>query len=588
MTDPALPSLQQAAIQARRFRRRLIGIACAACVLILGLALTVAFNARSYQHHSYWTRHSYQVERQILRVNNALRRSEASLRGYLLTGDADRLEEYFTQKPLINSESATLVRLTADNPAQQGRANTLRHSMLERSQQLQQVLRSYQREGANASLALLKQHMDEAASHPIANQTTAIRDAEQILLHQREQQRVHSAKLTTGLTLACLMAMFAMLVIAFVMVQREQRNRLRADRERAKAYADLAQSLNDSRGMAQQMKLMHMLAETLQSCRNMHEALRVISASLPGMLPGITGTVSLINSSRNMVEKAAEWGAPLFEIETVFAPDDCLALRRGHAYPASGMQVNFHCEHLHPDSSAELDCCWLCIPLLAQGETLGVMHIQTSGKELPSATRHLAITIGEQLGLLLGNLKLQETLRIQSIRDPLTGLFNRRYLEVSLTRELLRSARQGRNLAVLMLDMDHFKRFNDTHGHDAGDQLLQQFAAVMKQTIRSEDIACRYGGEEFTVILPETDQATAMHRAEQIRKAVIGMQVRHHGELLGSLTVSIGMALQAPHGNDPDRLLQAADRALYRAKHAGRNRVELADPPGKAVHEDMD
>lgn len=177
----------------------------------------------------------------------------------------------------------------------------------------------------------------------------------------------------------------------------------------------------------------------------------------------------------------------------------------------------------------------------------------------------------------MANLRLQETLRTQSVRDPLTGLFNRRYLEVSLERELLRASRRALPLAALMLDIDHFKRFNDSYGHDAGDALLAQFADVLKRTVRSEDIACRYGGEEFTVVLLEADALAAAQRAEAIRAAVAEMSVVHQQQQLPHVTVSVGVALFPRDARGPEDLLRRADAALYAAKRAGRDRVASAE-----------
>jgi diguanylate cyclase (GGDEF)-like protein len=181
----------------------------------------------------------------------------------------------------------------------------------------------------------------------------------------------------------------------------------------------------------------------------------------------------------------------------------------------------------------------------------------------------------EQLSLALSNLRLQDSLRTQSIRDPLTGLYNRRYLEESLTRELARCDRVNKPLSVLMIDLDHFKRFNDTHGHDGGDALLTHAGRVFQAHCRAEDIACRYGGEEFTLILPEVDAERARQRAEEIRLAVEKLDVQHRRERLSSVTTSIGVGTFPDNARAMDELLRRADAALYKAKQQGRNRVVL-------------
>jgi diguanylate cyclase (GGDEF)-like protein len=185
----------------------------------------------------------------------------------------------------------------------------------------------------------------------------------------------------------------------------------------------------------------------------------------------------------------------------------------------------------------------------------------------------LALTVAEHLALSLGNLKLQEALRHQAIRDPLTGLFNRRFMLETLERELYRMQRKESPLGVIMVDIDHFKRFNDTFGHAAGDAVLSALGRVLLAHVRKEDVACRYGGEEFTLILPETSQETACDRAEKLRQLVHGLHLEHHGQSLGAITISLGVAVYPQHGEDPEALLRAADVALYEAKHAGRDRV---------------
>ena len=229
----------------------------------------------------------------------------------------------------------------------------------------------------------------------------------------------------------------------------------------------------------------------------------------------------------------------------------------------------------------------LCAPILGNGELLGMLHIQLGPEEahLPrpvrlqrlEAQRAWALAVTEQIALALVNLRLRENLGAQAVRDSLTGLYNRRYLEQALEREILRAARNGRTVGVLMLDLDHFKAFNDTHGHEAGDSLLRVLGDYLVTHVRAEDIACRYGGEEFVVILPEASLAMSQSRAEQLWKGVQGLHVNFHGELLHGVTASIGVAAFPAHGKSTAALLRAADAAMYAAKRLGRDRVALAE-----------
>jgi diguanylate cyclase (GGDEF)-like protein len=184
--------------------------------------------------------------------------------------------------------------------------------------------------------------------------------------------------------------------------------------------------------------------------------------------------------------------------------------------------------------------------------------------------------VADRIGLALANIRLHETLQGLSTHDPLTELYNRRYMEESLERELLRSQRSGAPVGVIMLDIDHFKAFNDRFGHKAGDGLLRSLGRLLRQSIRASDIACRYGGEEFLVILPDSTAETALQRAERLRSEVRDLNVRHGAEVQEAVTASFGVAVFPQDGPSVEAIIRAADMALYRAKQEGRDRVIAA------------
>jgi diguanylate cyclase (GGDEF)-like protein len=224
--------------------------------------------------------------------------------------------------------------------------------------------------------------------------------------------------------------------------------------------------------------------------------------------------------------------------------------------------------------------------MVAQGETLGVLYLdsgrieegkaQAPSPTLSEAQERVIKTLAEHLALAVASLNLRAKLRLQSIRDPLTDLFNRRYMEESLDRELRRSARKKLPLSVMMIDIDHFKSFNDSFGHEAGDELLKELARLFRAQLRAEDIACRYGGEEFAMILPEASLEIACERAEQLRLTASSSDFQYRGSKLGSVTISVGVTCYPGHGTTQEALLRSADQALYRAKEQGRNRVVIA------------
>src|SRR6185295_13782874 len=241
------------------------------------------------------------------------------------------------------------------------------------------------------------------------------------------------------------------------------------------------------------------------------------------------------------------------------------------------------CQHLiAPPQGA-----YLCAPLMGQGEVQGMLHVQyaatpagdseTARKRQLESQQAWALTVSEHIALALANLKLRDTLRAQAVHDSLTGLYNRRYLERALEREVLRAARNKRTVGVIMLDLDHFKQFNDSHGHEAGDALLRALGDYLVTHVRAEDIACRYGGEEFVVILPEASPEMSRVRAQELWKGVQGLHVNLHGELLRGVTASLGVAAFPAQGTTVAELLRAADAAMYAAKRQGRDRVEFAE-----------
>ena len=186
-----------------------------------------------------------------------------------------------------------------------------------------------------------------------------------------------------------------------------------------------------------------------------------------------------------------------------------------------------------------------------------------------------SVVLAKQVALALGNLKLRESLLNQSICDPLTGLFNRRHMEESLEREFSRAHRNKTSVAFIMMDLDHFKQFNDNFGHQAGDTLLRAFADLLKRSTRGQDIASRYGGEEFALVLTDSNPAGALKRAEILREEVKKLSVEYAGQVLGSISISVGVAIYPDHGATMSDVMRAADQALYRAKREGRDRAVL-------------
>ncbi len=358
-------------------------------------------------------------------------------------------------------------------------------------------------------------------------------------------------------------------------LESENAQRKMIEKELQHAHDELQRSVLELERHNQEMRLVGEMVELIESCRSMDEAYEIIRRRLPLLLHNTSGALYMMTPSRNFLESVGRWGEPAYDFEKTLEPGDCWGLRRNKPHGMESETRDLICQHVAqaggPSGAS------LCLPMLAHGEIMGLLHLRYgSGANGKSIIADSATAVTEQLSLILANLRLRETLKNQSIRDPQTGLFNRRYMEDSLDRELSRAERSGKPLVVAMLDLDHFKTLNDRFGHSAGDAVLREWSDLLKSKFRGSDIVCRYGGEEFVIILPEITLDNAQQRLEQLRIELQRMAVRQDGQSITSVTVSIGMALYPVHGRTNQGLLQAADQALYRAKELGRNCVVIA------------
>ncbi len=337
---------------------------------------------------------------------------------------------------------------------------------------------------------------------------------------------------------------------------------------------ELQLSLERLRQQTREMALLHEMSELLQAASTIEEYNKIISHAMQQLFGARAGALYSLRSSRDLVEANITWGRFTQE-ETVFRPDDCWALKLSKLHFVARREDDVGCSHVMSDDVLS----YVCVPLNSHGESLGFIHLRgmtEAARNFLESKLPLIHTVAEYLGLALGNFRLQQTLRHQSVRDGLTGLFNRRYLEESISREVARVAREGAQLGIIMFDLDHFKRVNDTYGHDMGDAVLSQLGKLVLENVRDEDIPCRYGGEEFTIILPGADLQTSRERAEELRRIISSMTVQWSGQIISNLSVSLGVACYPIHGTTWQQALKAADKALYTAKHAGRKQVIVA------------
>ena len=363
----------------------------------------------------------------------------------------------------------------------------------------------------------------------------------------------------------------------------EQLRASQAQRQHAESLDRLVKELEFR---TKQITELNEMGALLQCSGTVQDACLVVADCVQKLFPeSPSGALYLFRSSRDLVEAVVRWGKKGAFAPT-FPPDACWSLRRGHPHWSSN---GIACQHVTQSTALER----VCVPMVAQGNTIGVLHLEFEGASRPASSvgmddfresnQQLAISVASQIALSLASLQLRETLREQSIRDPLTRLFNRRFLEESLERELELAKRKKQSIAIIFLDLDHFKKFNDTFGHDAGDMVLQSLADLLCTFFRATDICCRFGGEEFAIILPESSAQEAADRANALRYKVKSLRLQYKHENLGPLSLSAGVASFPENASASDELLKIADQCLYKSKAGGRDVVTVASPKNAMV-----
>lgn len=554
--------------------RYLVGFGVAALILILiGAAIMLA--TQQFRRDNREVSHSYDVISQTQGLSAGALQGIASQRSYLLTGIDGYLQVFTKTRAGVLQDLTQLSALVRDDPAQADRVEQLGVLINKRLDLADQGVRIYQQQGLeaareftanNGGLSLMQQ------VHELTNQAVT---EQRVLLARRSEATEQSAWVLLGLGALGLPISLTILAWIYLLLTREVRERSSAELDTAELNEHLADTVQRLERAGSDLREISHYAGMLQGCRNVSEALNATRRTLMTLMPNCAGTIYLLHESQDHAEAQATWGDHITGNKPLLLPDECWALRRHKLHAVDNVQLGTVCGHTTPPADGSI-ATTACLPLGAQNQSMGFLALSREGSG-PIKRLDIAVAAAEQLSLALGNLKLQETLRQQSIRDALTGLYNRRYLEESLPRELARCERRNQPLALLMLDMDHFKVFNDTHGHEGGDTVLATFGRLLQNHCRHEDIPCRYGGEEFMLILPEADLDVARARAEEIRAAVEAMTVDHLHRTIGGVTVSIGVAMFPAHTYDGARLKQMADAALYRAKREGRNRVEVAE-----------
>lgn len=315
------------------------------------------------------------------------------------------------------------------------------------------------------------------------------------------------------------------------------------------------------------------MTEALQSAESYEDTATVLKSTSLELLPDLGGALYVFNNSRDRLDLAGSWNLPIdYTPADHFAPSNCWALKRGKIQINRAQSTKLRCTH-HLSRGASLE-----VPMIARGAVYGLIIIMAEDDpevlvKFAKATRNV-LAMADAMSLALSNIALREKLRTQSLRDPLTGLFNRRYMEDALERYVSLAERTGGSTSVLMMDLDNFKSLNDEHGHAKGDAVLRDVAAQVVGGLRPSDVVCRYGGEEIIAILPDCSLEHAALKAEALR-----LRIECLSEIHGtSISASIGVSSIPETSTTVADLVALADKALYAAKRSGKNRVVNAQP----------
>lgn len=343
---------------------------------------------------------------------------------------------------------------------------------------------------------------------------------------------------------------------------------------------------NDEMRQAEELRqserqLLALTSEWLYSAKSFDELLMVVQRAMHTLIPEADGALYIYGTSRSTLDLATSWGT-IPEFPPHILPDDCWALRRGRAYAYGLKPIQFTCDHVTKPGTP-----YFCLPIIAHGETIGLLHIIFDGFEEDGLMRHMredvlrnrwdvSLICAEQISLAIANVRLRQELHDKSMRDALTGLWNRRWFMDRALRDFAMAEREGREIGLIMLDVDHFKAFNDQFGHDAGDLVLREVGAILARAATEMIHPCRLGGEEFVILCADMPPADVAALADRIRAALQALRLSNAGIELPEVTVSAGGAMFPAQGRSVEDVLKAADQALYLAKDQGRNCTVMA------------
>jgi diguanylate cyclase (GGDEF)-like protein len=527
-----------------------------------------------------------------------------SVRGYLILHDRALLSAYDQESPAVQDQLTQLRNLESDSPAQ-----------VEAIDKLREEISKWQTEWARPTINRVRRgdEIDVAATvadgekrmAALRNRITDLLQSDRLeneeITRTTQQAMRHMLELGVGLSLLVGAGLLYLTGVVTRMVTQPVEQLIEAS-ERvsrgdfqlslpptannefgvlSRSFAHMTTALRSER---EELAALNKFSEAVTQCTSEVEVYDHILHSLKERFNPQQVIIFILKSTENFLEAAASL-VPLAENvrawPVIEEPHNCKAVRIGRPFRVNDVSIEPLCpaDFLPPSTGS-----YFCGPLIAGGIIIGAVRLEGVKDYWTPERASLLEGYLSGAATALSNLRLLQTMKQQANVDELTGLYNRRFLEDYARKLLAMASRKNTSASLIMMDLDHFKSFNDLHGHEIGDRILRHFAKTMSLTMRETNLAARYGGEEFVILLPDTNAKTCMLVAERIRRAVERMIVPSSTDKpLPKITVSLGIAVYPDHGRSLEELLSASDKALYESKRLGRNRATLyADQPESA------
>jgi diguanylate cyclase (GGDEF)-like protein len=537
-----------------RVRSRMLSLATVALVVTLVVTAIIGFINVSTQQRAMTELRAHGDK--LRAMHQALNDADADAM-HVLTGEAGALRSYLPQAERLTAAAAAIsddVAPVAVPSAAEPRP--LRELVAGLVASWNEAIDLASSNNGQAGLDLLAARR---TGETVAGIGTAIG---KVLAETDELLRMHDERIQAGTMLVLLMQVGAGILAILGLLYAFRSSVTEADGR--------ATAVETAEKARQQVARLFEMADVLQSASDHADANAVLKATAVELVPGFSGALYVFNNSRDRLVLSTTWArAENDALPETINPNACWALKRGKPHLNRGDSTKLCCAH-HVGSETSLE-----IPMIARGEIVGLLQLFASGISAVERLEHitdLGSALADGMSLALANMALREKLRNQALRDPLTGLYNRRYMEDCLQRFVRLAERENREISLIMVDLDHFKRLNDEHGHSFGDQVLRDAALTLTGSLRETDIVCRFGGEELVVILPDCPLERAADKAELLRLRIEELSSTHGADI----SASFGVA-SVPHTSQSvTDLLQAADQALYKAKQGGRNQVAKA------------